>query len=325
MRLRSAWREFLAWLARPGAPPATWRDFLLATGADPRTPGSLLAAQRDRVLELAAIQPGNQVLEAGCGLGLLAFRAAELAGQHGSVVGCDPNAACIAWCRRQADRRAVAVPRFVCADARALPFPSATFDAAVLRCVLAFVPQKRLLLEELRRVLRPGGRLALYERINRANTRLCDLLAPGSLAPELLAAARRAEAATQHDPGDPMLDFDAARLVQELAAAGFGGVQCEGVERTEEHRLTPGAVRAWLESRPAPGRPPYRELLARYLLASHLAALKQALVRQADGRLIRFTIAGVYLHARALSSVQARHDGGSHVRADAIDSGTSGA
>jgi hypothetical protein len=122
-----------------------------------------------------------------------------------------------------------------------------------------------------------------------------------------------------------MLEFDEPGLAQALEAAGFTGVQCTRVERIEEHRLTPGAVRAWFASRPAPGRPPYQELLARYLPASQVATLQQALVRQADGRLVRFTVAGVYLDARALGGMPARPGGGPRVRAATIDNAARGA
>jgi putative ATPase len=294
-----AWREFLARLARPDTPPREWRDFLRLTGASPRQPSPLLAAQRDRVLELADVRPGARVLEIGCGLGLLAFRAAELAGHEGRVIACDPDEGCIVWCRQQAQLRDVAVPCFLRADARVLPFPDAAFDAAVFRCVLAFVPEKRAVCHELRRVLRAGGRLAFYERINRENTRLASLLPPDALPPRLRERFEQAEEAVQRDPSDPMLDFDIDTLGALLHAAGFADVCCERVERTEEHRITPGVVRAWLETQPVPGRPTYAELLGRHLSASDVAEFKRALVRHADGRHVRFKVVGVYVRAVA--------------------------
>lgn len=294
-----AWREFLARLARPDAPPREWRDFLRLTGASPRQPSPLLAAQRDRVLELAGVTPGARVLEIGCGLGLLAFRAAELAGGEGRVLACDPDEGCIVWCRQQAQLREVTVPRFLRADPRALPFPDAAFDAAVFRCVLAFVPEKPAVFHELRRVLRPGGRLAFYERINRENTRLTSLLPPEALPAIQRERLAQAEEAAQRDPSDPMLDFDIEALRAHLRAAGFADVCCERVERTEEHRITPGVVRAWLETQPAPGRPTYAELLARHLPAGEVAEFKRALVRHADGRRVPFKVVGVYVRAVA--------------------------
>jgi|GEM_PF-2087376 SAM-dependent methyltransferase len=297
-----AWREFLARLAKPDAPPQEWRDFLRLTGASPRQPSPLLLAQRDHLLELAAIAPGERVLEIGCGLGLLAFWAAELAGPAGRVIACDIDAGCIAWCRQQAQLRDVPVPRFLRADARTLPFPDRAFDAAVFRCVLAFVLEKDAVVCELRRVLRPGGRLAFYERVNRENRRLASLLPPDALPAAQRDRLEQAEEAIHHDPNDPMLDFDIASLGAALSRAGFTEICWERVERTEEHRLTPGVVRAWLETQPAPGRPAYSELLARYLPADELAAFKRALVRHADGRLVPFKVVGVYMRAVASGS-----------------------
>lgn len=294
-----AWREFLARLARPDTPPQEWRDFLRLTGASPRQPSPLLAAQRDRVLELAGVRPGARVLEIGCGLGLLAFRAAELAGYEGRVIACDPDEGCILWCRQQAQLRDVAVPRFLRADARVLPFPDAAFDAVVFRCVLAFVAEKSAVCRELRRVLRPGGCLAFYERINRENTRLTGLLPSDALPPRWRERFEQAEEAVQRDPSDPMLDFDIDTLCALLHAAGFADLCGERVERTEEHRITPGVVRAWLETQPAPGRPTYAELLSRHLPAGEVAEFKRALVRHADGRRMPFKVVGVYIRAVA--------------------------
>ncbi|NUN51062.1 MAG: methyltransferase domain-containing protein [Candidatus Brocadiae bacterium] len=105
----------------------------------------------------ARIRPGERVLDVGCGCGLDVFVAARLAGPRGSVVGVDLTPAMLARPRRAARRFPTA--SFLTARAEKLPFPDASFDLVLSNGVLNLCPDKDAAFRELRRVLRPGGRL----------------------------------------------------------------------------------------------------------------------------------------------------------------------
>jgi ubiquinone/menaquinone biosynthesis C-methylase UbiE len=112
------------------------------------------------MLRMAALRPGERVLDVACGTGLVSFRAAETVGRRGTVVGTDISGEMVETARRGAALRDLANARFERADAEALPFTEPDFDAAVCALGLMYVPDPVRALCEMRRLLRPGGRAA---------------------------------------------------------------------------------------------------------------------------------------------------------------------
>ena len=102
------------------------------------------------------VRPGDRVLDACCGTGDLAV--AARAGGASSVVGLDFSAAMLERARRKAPDIV-----FIEGDVLELPFHDATFDAAVVGFGIRNVSDLEAGLRELRRVLRPGGRLGILE------------------------------------------------------------------------------------------------------------------------------------------------------------------
>jgi ubiquinone/menaquinone biosynthesis C-methylase UbiE len=123
-----------------------------------------LAPVRERVLAGAQVETGDTVLDAGCGDGLIGFGALPLVGPSGAVIFDDISDDLLDRCREIADGD----PRcsFVNASVTALPLGDESVDAVTVRSVLIYVPAKQRALDELYRVLRPGGRLSLFEPLN---------------------------------------------------------------------------------------------------------------------------------------------------------------
>src|SRR5258706_15620722 len=119
---------------------------------------------RQRTINLACIQPGEQVLDVGCGTGTLAMEVARRVGRAGRVAGVDPGTEQIARARAKAARRNVPI-EFQIGVIEQLPFPDQTFDVVFSTLMMHHLPAplKRQGLAEIARVLKPGGRLVIAD------------------------------------------------------------------------------------------------------------------------------------------------------------------
>jgi ubiquinone/menaquinone biosynthesis C-methylase UbiE len=113
-----------------------------------------------RLVDVAALQPAEHILDVACGTGFVARLAAQRLGANGRVVGIDLNAKMIEAARAASDRDASTTIEWRVGDAAALPFEDGAFDAILCQQGLQFFPDRVQALREMRRVLRPGGRLA---------------------------------------------------------------------------------------------------------------------------------------------------------------------
>ena len=128
-----------------------------------------LGPVRDRVLEGAAIEEGDIVLDVGAGDGLIAFGAVPLVGESGRVVFADVSQELLDVSRDLAAEHGVADRcEFVLARAEDLAsIADESVDVVTTRSVVIYVRDKQRAFEEFHRVLKPGGRLSVFEPINR--------------------------------------------------------------------------------------------------------------------------------------------------------------
>ena len=136
-------------------------------GGDERTRVAIVhdnEAIRDWVLERAAIEAGDVVLDIGCGDGLIALEALRHVGDDGAVIFDDISEELLDRCRAVAGDDARC--RFLNASVTELPLADNSVDVVTGRAVLIYVAEKQRAFDELHRVLRPGGRLSLYEPLN---------------------------------------------------------------------------------------------------------------------------------------------------------------
>jgi ubiquinone/menaquinone biosynthesis C-methylase UbiE len=114
-----------------------------------------------RTIEYLGLKLGDRVLDVCCGSGASAIPAAEMVGTNGSVTGIDLAENLLELARSKAEQQNLTNVQFQSGDITQLPFEDRCFDVAVCVFGIFFVPDMTSALSELKRVLRPGGKLAI--------------------------------------------------------------------------------------------------------------------------------------------------------------------
>jgi ubiquinone/menaquinone biosynthesis C-methylase UbiE len=181
---------------------------------------------RDRVLDNARIEPGDTLLDVGCGDGLIAFGALQ---RGARVVFSDVSQELLDVCREIAagDDRCT----FVQADATDLSaIADAAVDAVTLRSVLIYVAERERAFAEFHRVLKPGGRLSLFEPLNSFEYPGPDERWGAWDVSEVQELADRVKGVFRaiHDRhGNTMHDFEAPDFVALAERAGFTEIHAD--------------------------------------------------------------------------------------------------
>jgi ubiquinone/menaquinone biosynthesis C-methylase UbiE len=169
----------------------------------------LMAGRRDEramALQMLAIEPGDSVLDVGCGPGNFT-RAFARASGDGLVVGLDASRTMLEQAVREANPPNV---RYVRGDAAALPFPDATFDAVCCFAALYFIEQPLQAIDEIVRVLAPGGRVALLASLSRGPV-------PAGAVDAVVRRATGTRIFGRHDLTDALADRGLTRIDQRAA------------------------------------------------------------------------------------------------------------
>jgi arsenite methyltransferase len=223
-----------------------WADWIRdrRTGGDAEFEAKMLkelAVVRDRVLDKAALEAGETLLDVGCGNGLIGFGALERGAAE--VVFADVSAPLLDDCRELASKAGVLERcKFIESRAEQLDIADGSVDVVTTRSVLIYVTDKAGALAEFYRVLRPDGRISLFEPINsfgmeqRAFTWGYDLHGEAAR----LMAKLTALEATYQPPDDPMLDFDERDLFALAESAGFFPVTLD-----YQAEVRPIGARSW--------------------------------------------------------------------------------
>ncbi|MFY0514626.1 class I SAM-dependent methyltransferase [Streptomyces anulatus] len=247
-----------------------------------RTYARLCAHPAALLLDAAGVGPGSRVLDVGCGSGTISALAA---GRGATVHAVDAEPGMV-----EATRRAVPEAEARTARLPELPYADDTFDAVVGNFVLNHVGRPREALAELRRITRPGGRIAVTV-----------WRAPGAPGQALIGRAVQAAGLTRPDWLPALApEDDFPRTPEGLAAlldgAGLLGAECSEV--VWEHRCDPdtwwagaeqgiGAIGQVLNSGGAQGvaaaRRVYDELCAAFRAADGTLALPHAALRAHGG------------------------------------------
>jgi ubiquinone/menaquinone biosynthesis C-methylase UbiE len=180
-----------------------------------------------RTIERLEPAKGAHVLDLPCGSGASALPAAEAVGPEGRVVAVDLAAGLLRLAREKARAAGLRNIRFVEADMRVTGLPDESFDAVVCVFGVFFVPDRRALMRELWRMVRPGGALAVT----------CwgpNVLEPGATAFWDAVGAVRPDLVRGFNPWEDLVTVE--QVVDLYASSGVEGAQAELVEAAQELR-----------------------------------------------------------------------------------------
>lgn len=125
------------------------------------TLGTWLGPATEVLLDLARVGPGSRVLDVASGAGEPAITAAKRVGPEGYVLATDISGNILEFARQAAHRHGVGeIVETRVMDGEKLELPEASFDAVLSRVGLIYFPDQQGALGEMRRVLKPGGRVA---------------------------------------------------------------------------------------------------------------------------------------------------------------------
>ena len=191
---------------------------------------SYLAPVRDRVLDNARAAPGEVLLDVGAGDGLIAFGAMERVQPGGRVIFSDISEDLIDHARATVeDLGFVNQISFLASSAEDLAIEGASVDVVTTRSVLIYVTDKAKAFVEFARVLRPGGRLSIFEPINNYFPVSADEFWGYEAKPvsDLVRKVHEYEGWTASNAEDPMMNFTDKDLVRYAEEAGFAEIGLE--------------------------------------------------------------------------------------------------
>lgn len=229
-----------------------------------------LKAFREQILTHVYLKAGDVLLDVGTGTGLIAFGALELVGEPGQVLFSDISQDVLDHCQALvAERGVLERCQFVCASAEQLaPVADDSVDAVTARSVLIYVADKQHAFQEFFRVLKPGGRLSIFEPINRFAFPEPPHLFFGYDVTPVQDLAQRIQTvynANQPCGSDPMTDFDERDLLSLAERAGFLEVHLDLQVTIEPH--TPKPWDGFVERVPNPLAPTLAEAMGEALTA----------------------------------------------------------
>jgi ubiquinone/menaquinone biosynthesis C-methylase UbiE len=229
---------------KPGDPPEIWGSGDAASGwkKGAAARGRALDPMTGLMLDLTGVTLGSRVLDIGAGTGDQTLMAARRVGPQGMVLATDVSATMLALTLEAAREAGLANVETRVMDAQQLELESGSFDAAVARFSLQFVPDVGRALAEVRRVLTPGGRFAaaVFSTIERNPFRATPLAIASRLTGRPFPAP---------GPGQWALN-DPATLRQVFQHAGFRDVEVRPVPFTYRFESLADALRNVEESQP---------------------------------------------------------------------------
>jgi len=255
-----------------------------------------LEAVRDVILVYAEIQPYETVLDIGTGTGLLAFKALEMQDCQGNVIFSDLFQDCLDDCKQILDQMGIHQGyQLLKCPVEHIALPESSVHKAVMRSVLVHVVNKQPAINEIYRVLKPGGKLCAFEPVIRSNTRYWQILDPDYI--DRYEDFKKVENEIMENPMDSLCNFDEKTLKMNLEIAGFSVPDVKLQEVKSSYEVKTNMVREWFVNPPSPDQPSTKQRFMRYFEEKTVERFMKEVEEYLVGRTINLKTNAVFINA----------------------------
>ena len=255
-----------------------------------------LEAVRVVILVYAEIQPYETVLDIGTGTGLLAFKALEMQDCQGNVIFSDLFQDCLDDCKQILDQMGIHQGyQLLKCPVEHIALPESSVHKAVMRSVLVHVVNKQPAINEIYRVLKPGGKLCAFEPVIRSNTRYWQILDPDYI--DRYEDFKKVENEIMENPMDSLCNFDEKTLKMNLEIAGFSVPDVKLQEVKSSYEVKTNMVREWFVNPPSPDQPSTKQRFMRYFEEKTVERFMKEVEEYLVGRTINLKTNAVFINA----------------------------
>ena len=255
-----------------------------------------LEAVRDVILVYAEIMPHETIIDIGCGTGLLAFKALEMQECKGKVIFSDKFQDCLDDCKKILDASGVTEGyEMLLSPCEHIALPESSVHKALMRSVLVHIVHKQPAINEIYRILKPGGKFCAFEPVIRSNTRYWQILHPMFI--EKYEDFKRVENEIMENPLDSLCNFDEDTLRTNLEIAGFSDCDVKVQEVASRYVVQASMIPEWFNNPPAPGQPSTKERYLKYFDEATVDKYMQDVQNYLTGREISLKSNAVFINA----------------------------
>lgn len=255
-----------------------------------------LEAVRDVIMVYANLKPYETVIDLGTGTGLLAFKALEIKNCQGKVIFSDKFIDCLEDCKKILEQSGITEGyELLQTPVEQIALPESSVHKALMRSVLVHVLNKQIAVNEVFRILKPGGKFCAFEPVIRSNTRYWQILDPKYI--DKFEDFKRVENEIMDNPMDSLFNFDEDTLKLNLEIAGFSKPDVHLQEVKSKYVVQSNMVKEWFTNPPSPNQPCTKERFLKYFDEATVDKYMKDIQEYLTGREISLNTKAVFIDA----------------------------